>query len=149
MGTRSVADPLHRTRTRDWLPAIREKEACEPSVGRFSGDVKPNKMPSTLRRLDAVMIPTDASCGETGSYSALEAMATGLPVIARDLLGLRFNCGDLPLYTSEDNELLARLRELDEADIRSELGSKARKSVNEEHSVHRHVAAHTAGFLRP
>ncbi|HMG74027.1 MAG TPA: glycosyltransferase [Pyrinomonadaceae bacterium] len=112
----------------------------------FSGDVTPNKMPSALRRLDAVLIPTDATQGETGSYTALEAMATGLPVVARDLPGLRYNCGDAPLYASEDTELLARLRELDEADARSEAGGKARKSVVNEHDVHKHAAAHSASF---
>ncbi|HXD34958.1 MAG TPA: glycosyltransferase [Pyrinomonadaceae bacterium] len=124
---------------------VKERLANLPWVD-FSGDVSPNKMPTALRRLDAVLIPTDATFGETGSYSALEAMATGLPVIARDLPGLRYNCGDVPLYASEDSELLAKLRELDEANGRSEAGAKARKSVVEEHSVHKHVAAHSAGF---
>ena len=112
----------------------------------FSGDVTPIRMPSALRRLDAVLIPTDATHSETGSYAALEAMATGLPVIARDLPGLRYNCGDVPLYASEDTELLARLRELDKADTRSEAGVKARKSVVNEHNVHKHAATHSADF---
>ncbi len=124
---------------------VKKKLANLPWVD-FSGDVKPNMMPSALRRLDAVLIPTDATYGETGSYSALEAMATGLPVIARDLPGLRYNCGDVPLYASEDTELLARLRVLDEADTRSEAGGKARKSVLNKHHEHKHVAAHSAGF---
>jgi len=67
-------------------------------------------------------------------------------VIARDLPGLRYNCGDVPLYASDDSELLARLRTLDEADARSEAGGKARRSVGNEHDVHKHVAAHSAGF---
>jgi glycosyltransferase involved in cell wall biosynthesis len=124
---------------------VKGKLASLPWV-EFSGDVKPNKMPSALRGLDAVLIPTDAAYGETGSYSALEAMATGLPVIARDLSGLRYNCGEAPLYASEDAELLARLRELDKANARSEAGAKARKSVVDEHHEHKHVAAHSAGF---
>ncbi len=124
---------------------VRGKLANLPWVD-FSGDVTPSKMPSTLRRLDAVLIPTDATHGETGSYTALEAMATGLPVIARELPGLRYNCGNVPLYANEDTELLARLRELDEAEARSEVGGKARKSVVNEHGVHKHTAAHSAGF---
>ena len=112
----------------------------------FAGDVMPSKMPAALRRLDAVLIPTDSTHGETGSYAALEAMATRLPVIARDLPGLKYNCGDLPLYASKDKDLLARIRELDDADTRSELGKKARKWVVNEHDVHKHAATHSAGF---
>jgi glycosyltransferase involved in cell wall biosynthesis len=124
---------------------VSEKLANLPWV-EFSGDVTPSRMPSALRCLDAVLIPTDTTHGETGSYTALEAMATGLPVIARDLHGLRYNCGDVPLYASEDAELLARLRELDDADARSEAGNKGRKSVVNKHDVIQHTATHSAGF---
>jgi glycosyltransferase involved in cell wall biosynthesis len=124
---------------------VRERLANLPWVD-FAGDVTPNKMPAALRQLDAVLIPTNSMVGETGSYAALEAMATGLPVIARDLPGLRYNCGDAPLYAREDAELLARLRELDEADARSEAGDKGRKSVVSEHDVSKHAATHSAGF---
>jgi glycosyltransferase involved in cell wall biosynthesis len=124
---------------------VQRKLAEVPWVD-FSGDVTPSKMPSALRRLDAVLIPTDPAQGETGSYTALEAMATGLPVIARDLSGLRYNCGDVPLYASKDTELLGRLRELDEADARSEAGKKGRKSINNRHDGRKHAVAHSEGF---
>jgi hypothetical protein len=93
-----------------------------------------------------VLIPTDSSQGETGSYSALEAMATALPVIARDLHGLRYNCGDVPLYASEDTELLRALRELDDAHARSEAGEKGLKWIANKNDVHKHTATHSAGF---
>lgn len=124
---------------------VREKLAHLPWV-EFSGDITPSEMPAALRRLDGVIIPTDAAYGESGSYAALEAMATGLPVIARDLQGLKYNCGEVPLYAREDNELLARLRELDEAGARSEAGDRGRKSVVNGHDVSKHVATHSDGF---
>jgi hypothetical protein len=124
---------------------VKEKLASLPWID-FSGDVAPSKMSPALRRLDAVLIPTDAAQGETGSYSALEAMATGLPVIARELPGLRYNCGDVPLYASEDTELLARLRELDEEGARSQAGARGRKAIVHEHDGRRHAATHSADF---
>jgi len=52
----------------------------------------------------------------------------------------------VPLYASADNELLGRLRELDEADARSEAGKKARKSISNKHDGPKHAVAHSAGF---
>ena len=124
---------------------VKGKLANVPWVD-FSGDVTPNEMPSALRELDAVLVPTDSAQGETGSYTALEAMATGLPVIARDLAGLRYNCGSVPLYARGDTELLALLRELDEAGTRLELGDKASRAVVKKHDVRKHAASHSAGF---
>jgi amylovoran biosynthesis glycosyltransferase AmsE len=112
----------------------------------FSGDVAPNEMPSALRELDAALIPTDFAQGETGSYTALEAMATGLPVIARDLAGLRYNCGSVPLYARDDIELLGLVRELDDAGKRLELGVKARRAAVKKHGVRKHAAKHSAAF---
>jgi hypothetical protein len=103
-------------------------------------------MPSALRGLDAVLIPTDSAQGETGSYTALEAMATGLPVIARDLSGLRYNCGSVPLFARGDTELLALLRELDESGKRLELGANARQAIVKKHDARKHAAKHSAGF---
>ena len=124
---------------------VKRKLANLPWV-EFSGDVTPSNMPSALRGLDAVLIPTDSAQSETGSYVALEAMATGLPVIARDLAGLRYNCGDVPLYAFDDADLLALLRALDEAGTRFELGNKARQAVVKKDGAGKHAANHSAGF---
>jgi glycosyltransferase involved in cell wall biosynthesis len=124
---------------------VKRKLANVPWVD-FSGDVTPSEMPSALQGLDAVLVPTDSAQGETGSYIALEAMATGLPVIARDLAGLRYNCGSVPLYARDDTELLARLRELDETSKRLELRVKSRRAVVKKHDVRKHAANHSAGF---
>jgi glycosyltransferase involved in cell wall biosynthesis len=123
---------------------VREKLATLQWV-EFFDDVAPGQMPSALRELDAVMISTDAAQGETGSYAALEAMATGLPVIARDLSGLRYNCGDVPLYANTDAELLAQLRALDDEETRAAAGSKARQFVVN-HGTQSHAITHSAGF---
>jgi amylovoran biosynthesis glycosyltransferase AmsE len=124
---------------------VKRKLANVPWVD-FSGEVTPSKMPSALRRLDAVLVPTDPAQGETGSYTALEAMATALPVIARDLPGLRYNYGDAPSYARADTELLARLRELDDAAVRSKAAGKARKLAVNKHDVLKHAATHSSGF---
>jgi len=124
---------------------VREQLGVLPWVD-FSGDVDPGKMPSALHNLDAVLITTDATYGETGCYTALEAIAVGLPVIARDLPGLRYNCGAVPLYAIEDTELLTRLRELDDTDARCEVGARARKSGINKHDVREHAGAHSGGF---
>ena len=123
-----------------------KKKLANVAWADFSGDVTPNEMPSALRGLDALLIPTDPAQGETGSYAALEAMAAGLPVIARDLPGLRYNCGSVPLYARHDGELLALLRELDEAGTRLDLGNKARRAVVKKHDVRKHAANHSEGF---
>jgi hypothetical protein len=123
---------------------VKEKFANSSWV-EFSGDVLPEQMPPALRQLDAVLIPTDAAHGETGSYAALEAMATALPVIARDLPGLRYNCADVPLYANSDSGLLAQLHELDDSELRSAAGRKGRELVVD-HAAQTHASTHSAGF---
>jgi len=124
---------------------VRETLAHLPWI-EFSGDVPPAEMPRVLRQLDAVIIPTDAAYGETGPYVALEALATGLPLIARDLPGLRHNWATVPFYAQADSDLLAHLRTLDETGARSAAGKKGRKFVVKGQGVASHAATHSACF---
>jgi amylovoran biosynthesis glycosyltransferase AmsE len=50
------------------------------------------------------------------------------------------------LYARGDTELLALLRELDEAGTRLELGDKASRAVVKKHDLRKHSAKHSAGF---
>lgn len=112
----------------------------------FAGDVLPDQMPAALNRLDAVMIPTGLARGETGSYALVESMACGLPVVGRDVAGLRFNGGDAPLFAREDAQLLARLRELDDPTLRAARGRRGRELAERDHNLARHVSAHSAAY---
>jgi hypothetical protein len=112
----------------------------------FAGDVLPDQMPAALNRLDALLIPTALNRGETGSYALVEAMACGLPIVARDLDGLHFNGGDAPLFAKGDAELLARLRELDDPARRAALGRRGRELAERDHDLRRHVTAHSAAY---
>ncbi len=124
---------------------VQEKLEHLPWV-EFSGDVPPADMPSALRQFDAVLIPTDLIQGETGSYAALEAMATGLPVIARDLVALRYNYGDVPRYARTNHELLAHLRRLNDAEQRSRMGRQGRALAESNHALSNHVTRHSRAF---
>ena len=115
----------------------------------FSGDVPPHEMPEALRRLDAVLIPTDATQGETGSYAALRRwrrVCPRSPAIWPDSGTTAAICRYTPLG---DAELLDRLRELDRADVRSEAGARGRQWVLSEHDLRMHVAVHRRVSRQP
>lgn len=75
---------------RDRITRYVEKNRLEGNV-LLLGNVPHEKMPALYRASDAVVIPS-ASVGiekEATSISALEAMASGVPVVASDIGGLR------------------------------------------------------------
>jgi glycosyltransferase involved in cell wall biosynthesis len=122
---------------------VRENTAAQPWV-EFAGDVLPADMPAAYRDLDAVLIP---SITETGSYALAEAMASGLPVVCRDLPGPRY-CGgtDAPVYASSDAGLLAVLRAWDDAGRRGHRGERSRAWAMQNLDVGRQMQKITAAY---
>ncbi|MCB1153238.1 glycosyltransferase [bacterium] len=89
------------------------------------GDVPPERMPQAYHELDAVLIP---SCLESTSYVAIEAMACGLPVIARRVEGLPDTVGEAGLLAETDMGLLEAVAALrDTPMLRRALGLEARR----------------------
>ncbi|MCS7226941.1 MAG: glycosyltransferase family 4 protein [Gloeomargarita sp. SKYB31] len=95
------------------------------------GEIPPEDMPNIYPLLDAVMIPTAPEVGEGCPMTALEAMASGLPVIGRDCDGIRQTCGEAALYGVTDRELLAQLQPLQSAETRMRLGQLGRQRVEQ------------------
>jgi len=106
----------------------------------FRGDVAPDQMPQVYQGLDAVLIPTDLRFGEGSPYAALEAMASGVPVAARDCLGLCATCGEAALYAAADDGLLDQLAALRDLGLRQELGRLGREQVERRGDARKHVA---------
>jgi len=126
-------------------PWVRERFAGLDWVA-FEGDVPPDEVPAKLSELDAVLVPTDPAWGETGCYSAVEALACGVPVIGRDVPGLRASCREAALYAASDDQLLSALRRLDDPARRAALGRRARRVAEADHDLGRHVTAHSRAF---
>jgi glycosyltransferase involved in cell wall biosynthesis len=76
---------------------------------RLHGDIPPDEMPGIYRQLDCVLIP---SARDSVSLVAIEAMACGIPVIARDVEGLPDTVGDAGVVRGTDAELLAAVDSL-------------------------------------
>jgi glycosyltransferase involved in cell wall biosynthesis len=113
------------------LVTMRDRLGLSESV-EFAGFVPQAECASRLRRADALILPSLIECG---GAVVLEAMATGLPVIATDWGGpadyLDESCGILVPPTSREVfiEGLARgIERLDRSpELRRELGEAARR----------------------
>ncbi|MEM6792452.1 MAG: glycosyltransferase family 4 protein [Acidobacteriota bacterium] len=111
----------------------------------FVGSV--SDVPSFLRRLDALVLPTWARWRQEGCPVALlEAMASGLPVIATDIPGSRDvveNGRSGLLVPPEDPAALAgALDRLRDPRLRRALGEAARRRAVGNYSIEREVADH-------
>ena len=129
----------------EWQRQFRDEVTDLPWV-EFLPDVQPAKMAEVYHSLDALLVPTPPETGETACYSAVEAMACGVPVVARDLPGLRQSCRNAALYGTTDADLLAAVRLLDVADTRRQWARAGRQVAESIHDLRQHVAAHSRAF---
>ena len=125
-----------------WIKRVQQATADRPWI-EFAGDVSPDDMPAEYHRLDAVLVP---SSQESGGYQMCEAMAAGLPVIARRVQGLPFQAGDGALLVDTDEEMLAALRLFDSPEHREYFGRLARREAEARHGLAAHLEAHTAAY---
>jgi len=103
--------------------------ACPSSAVSFSGLVPDTEMPEWFRGIDLYI---HASSGETFSMAILQAMASGLPIIASDISGMEevigcdSECGLLVPNTFEAwTEAISSL--ISNPDLRVRMGIAARK----------------------
>ncbi len=120
-----------------------EYEALAVKLGladrvRFAGAVSETELPDHYRLADVFAFPSiDRS--EAFGIAALEAMATGVPVVASDLVGVRtiVRDGDTGFLVKPGSvsALAARLADIvGDARLRSELGESGRKMAVQEYS---------------
>jgi glycosyltransferase involved in cell wall biosynthesis len=124
-----------------YQPVVKELLAACPFV-EFVGDVAPDDMPEQYRKLSALLVPSKI---ESGSYAIVEAMACGVPIIARDVGGVSFTTGGAATLCDSDDSLLAAL-----ADLSPEAILVRSKAVFEaayrRHRVECHVQAHLDAY---
>ncbi len=109
--------------------------SASPKRFRFDGSLPEEAMASWFRNLDIYVHATD---GETLSISLLQAMATGLPIIASDISGVSNLLGEHQQYgvcVSNDVEAfaLAILKLIDDPVGTNALGQRARSRILEQY----------------
>ena len=125
-----------------WIERVHREIGQLPFV-EFCGDVPPADMPGEYRRLDAVLVPSEE---ETGSYALVEAMASGLPVVARAIGGIPFTSDGAAILGRTDKQLLTALRSLDSKAAREFWGTRAREKAVRRHDGERHAEAQHATY---
>ncbi|NLH48583.1 MAG: glycosyltransferase [Myxococcales bacterium] len=133
---------IGKGRWNPWVERVRREIGSLPFV-EFQGDVSPADMPGEYRRLDAVLVPSEE---ETGSYALVEAMASGLPVVARAVGGIPFTSDGAAILGRTDWQLLDALRSLDSAAAREFWGRRAREMAVRRHDGAWHAEAQHAAF---
>lgn len=115
---------------------------------RHRAALSPRQMPGLYAAADAVV---NSSVSEGMSNSLLEAMAAGVPILARANQG---NCAVVShgrtglLFTSERDFLREAARLLTDAGLRRRLASAARRQARRRHSAAAEAAAHVRLYRR-
>ena len=110
---------------------------------RLIGNIDPADMPTFMRsEIDAVCIPSTTECCP---YTAIEAMASGLPVVARAVGGLPEVIGDAGVLCRDDAEIFAAVLDLavDRKRSRS-IGRTARVRAESNFDIGRMVREYSA-----
>lgn len=118
-----------------------EQQAKELNISdkvKFLGKVPDEKLPEIYRQADLFVLPS-INKNEAFGLVLLEAMASGLPVIASDLPGVRtvFQIGQQGLLAQPGNanDLKSKIEEILNNDIlREKMGQEARRLVLEKYS---------------
>ena len=92
----------------------------------FTGPFPRKTMPSIMRGLDALIIP---SLLEAGPLVAVEAQAAGLPIVYRDVGGIKYTVGGRALSAQSAQMILTHLDTLKSAKLRNELARAGREHV--------------------
>lgn len=119
----------------DRLIMERSSERGSITLGRHSYD----KLPDLYRSSDIFVFP---SISETFGHPMVEALASGLPVIAADTAVNREVCGDAALYFEplSPSDMVRCIRRLDaDPELRSALSAMGRKRVMESFLWESHV----------
>jgi glycosyltransferase involved in cell wall biosynthesis len=109
----------------------------------FTGDLAPEAMPNQYPQLDVLLVP---SMRESGSYAIVEAMAAGLPVVARAVGGVPFTAGEGAWLVKEDDAFFEALDRLTDAASRERLGTKAREEAVARHELREHARRQSVVF---
>jgi hypothetical protein len=78
---------------------------------------------------------------ESGGLQIAEALASGLPVIARDIGGISYTLGGAGIMVKSDKAMLKELRSLDVSAVRAKHGLLARQRAEEVNGIERKVEA--------
>ena len=93
------------------------------------GEVSPDKIADLYRDLDFLLIPSDT---DSVSFVGLEALACGVPLIARNKHGLPYTVGDAGFLFDTDEEALGMIKNLkSNKRLLTSLRKKARKRAEE------------------
>lgn len=114
------------------MPSLKDRvDSSGKDLVRFNGLIPADEMPEWLRGLSLYV---QASEGETFSMSVLQAMATGLPIIASDISGMdemlgRDRNAGLLIPNTHDAWRTAMIMLANDAELCMRMGSAARARV--------------------